>query len=344
MSTPRVGVGLPVFNGAKYIAEAIESLLAQTFSDFELVISDNASTDATEEICRDFASRDSRIRYFREPRNRGAAWNFNRTVELARGEYFKWLSHDDVIGPHYLARAVDVLDQDRATVLCHSKTGIIDMRGDLVGDHDSDDLEAWELQGISREMELGRLQRVRSPFPYQRYLGVLLYSVRCYEVFGLIRGSALRKTGLHRPYLSGEKVFLAELSLLGPFDEVPEILSFSRWHPDRFSSNASVRAQNMHVDPNSAHQILLPRQLRSTCGYLMNVIHGEFDWGQRARCLAVVGRFVFQTKKWRAILRDYAHGIGQTAKLPERSIHSTDGTANKRHWTSLSDVYSKGTV
>src|SRR5215207_1517689 len=108
---PRVSVGLPVYNGENYLAEAIDSVLAQTYQNFELIISDNASTDSTEEICRDYAARDRRIRYFREPQNRGAAWNFNHTFELARGEYFKWVAHDDVIGPQYLARTVDQLDR-----------------------------------------------------------------------------------------------------------------------------------------------------------------------------------------------------------------------------------------
>ena len=93
---PRVSIGLPVYNGENYMAAAIDSLLAQTFTDFELIISDNASTDATEQICRDYAHRDGRIRYYREEVNRGAAWNFTHTFELARGEYFKWHAHDDL--------------------------------------------------------------------------------------------------------------------------------------------------------------------------------------------------------------------------------------------------------
>ena len=96
---PRVSVGIPVFNGERFLAETIESILAQTFKDFEIVISDNASTDRTEEICRSYAARDPRIRYNRNDTNRGAAWNHNRVFELARGEYFKWQSHDDFCAP-----------------------------------------------------------------------------------------------------------------------------------------------------------------------------------------------------------------------------------------------------
>jgi glycosyltransferase involved in cell wall biosynthesis len=344
MSTPRVSIGLPVYNGAKYVGEAIESILAQTYSDFELVISDNGSSDATEEICRDFAARDSRIRYTREPRNRGAAWNFNRTFELSGGEYFKWLAHDDVIGPHYLASAVDALDRDATLVLCHSRTGIIDRCGRLIGDYDSDESEAWELQGMSPKVELKRLKAVSASAPHRRLLGVLLYSIRCHEVFGLIRSSAMRKTGLHHPYCSGEKVFLAELSLLGPFREVGEVLSFSRWHPERFSSNASARAQSLHMDPSAARRFPWPRQIRSTWGYCLAIVHGELGWCDRSLCMLVLARFVLQAKKWRRIVVDYIRGVGQIAELPEASSAGSDQPAPSRHWTSISSAYSEGTV
>src|SRR5262249_60446249 len=103
-------VGLPVFNGESYLESAITSVLGQTFEDFELIICDNASTDRTAEICNDYAARDSRIRYFRNPRNLGAAPNYNLAFSQARGRYFKWLAHDDRMRPSFLAKTVRVLD------------------------------------------------------------------------------------------------------------------------------------------------------------------------------------------------------------------------------------------
>src|SRR3954470_15735733 len=87
---PLVSIGLPVYNGARYIAEALESLLAQTYTAFELIISDNGSTDATRSICEEFAARDGRVRYVRHETNRGLAWNWNHVFELSRRPYFKW--------------------------------------------------------------------------------------------------------------------------------------------------------------------------------------------------------------------------------------------------------------
>lgn len=335
---PRVAIGLPVYNGEKYLAEAIESVLGQTCADFQLVISDNASTDATQEICREFAARDRRVRYARAEQNRGAAWNFNRTFELSDGEYFKWLAHDDVIGPRYLERALDVMDRDSSLVLCHSRTGIVDGQGELIADPGSDDPKVWELQGISPEMEGKRLEMGRSAHAYQRYLGILLYSIRNHEVFGVIRRSVMRTTALHRAYRGGEKVFLSELSLRGAFHEIPEVLSFSRWHDDRFSSNASARAQNLHVNPKLSRRLALPRQFRATGGYFGAVARSDLNVAQRAGCLLALLRFVLQVKKWKTVAADYLGGAGQLAKLPESPSAEAKQSSNKRHWTSLNRV------
>ena len=99
---PRVSIGMPVYNGEKYLEEAIQSILAQTYSDFELVISDNASTDKTQEICLEYAARDSRVRYHRNEKNLGAAPNYNRTFELSTGQYFKWADYDDLLAEEFL--------------------------------------------------------------------------------------------------------------------------------------------------------------------------------------------------------------------------------------------------
>lgn len=106
-TTPRVSIGMPVFNGEKYIRDALDSLLNQTFSDFELIISDNASTDRTEEICCEYASRDSRISYFRQTENNGAITNFQFVLDQASGEFFMWAAYDDLWSQNYLFEALN---------------------------------------------------------------------------------------------------------------------------------------------------------------------------------------------------------------------------------------------
>src|SRR4029453_11186732 len=130
---PMVSIGLPVYNGERYVGELLNSLLAQSFTDFELLISDNASTDATELICRRYAAADPRIRYVRQETNRGAAVNHNLLLEHARGRYFKWVGHDDRCDHDYLAACLAALEADPGAVLCHSDTVVIDLDGSPLG-------------------------------------------------------------------------------------------------------------------------------------------------------------------------------------------------------------------
>ena len=118
---PRVSIGLPVYNGEAHIEEAISSILAQSYRDFELVISDNGSKDKTQQICSEYAKRDRRIFYYRFEKNIGAARNFNRVFDLSSGEFFKWAASDDVIAPEYLSKCLSVLEQNPSVVLVHSK-------------------------------------------------------------------------------------------------------------------------------------------------------------------------------------------------------------------------------
>src|SRR5262245_36537007 len=122
----RVTTGMPVRNGQRFIRQAIDSLLAQTYRHFELIICDNASTDQTEVICREVAERDARIRYFRNQENIGPAGNHNKCFNLSRGEYFRWHAHDDMCAPTYLQRCVEVLDADPGVVIAYPRTTIVD--------------------------------------------------------------------------------------------------------------------------------------------------------------------------------------------------------------------------
>ena len=124
---PLVTIGLPVYNGGQFLATALDSLLGQTFTDFELIISDNASTDTTEEICREYARADARVRYRRSSENRGFTWNANRVVELAAGKFFRWAAHDDACLPTFLERCVETLrSESPSVVLAYPRSKVID--------------------------------------------------------------------------------------------------------------------------------------------------------------------------------------------------------------------------
>jgi glycosyltransferase involved in cell wall biosynthesis len=219
MSIPRVTIGLPVYNGEKYVHEAISSLRAQTYPDLRIAISDNASTDATEEICREHARDDERIVYARADRNHGSSWNYTRTFEMGVGEFFKWAAHDDVVLPTYLERLIEALDDDPGAVLAHSRAAFIDEHGVVLG------------------QPLARNTNATTGDAAERFADILLREFDCLPVFGLIRRDILARTGLLGPFVAHDLPLLAELALYGRFVQVDDVLFHNRDHSDR-----SVRA------------------------------------------------------------------------------------------------------
>jgi glycosyltransferase involved in cell wall biosynthesis len=310
---PRVSIGLPVYNGEAYLAEAIESVLAQTFADFELIISDNASTDRTSEICQDYAAQDDRIRYYREPNNRGIGWNFTRTFDLARGELFKWQAHDDLCDPRMLEQCVQAFDANPEIVLAYPRVAIIDERGEII----ADDPATWRPPTQFTQTKLADIDSnadrrgLDSASAVTRFYGILLNTVWCLEPYGLIRTAAMRTTGKLRNYCGAEKVFLAEMALRGKFQEVPEVLFFARRHAQQYTMLASGSAQQRSVNPRrfSLH-LPIPRQVRSTLGYGLLLPAAPIGWFNRLRCGGVLVRYIFQTNKWKRIFVNALRDVG----------------------------------
>ena len=265
--SPLVSVGLPVFNGENYLEEAVDSILGQSFRDLELVISDNASTDRTPEIGRAYARSDPRVRYLRNRENLGAAANYTRVFEASSGRYFKWCAHDDVYEPEFLARCVDVLEEDPGIVLCHTRTVIVDARGDPI-----------------KEWSFG--DRFHAPSPHRRFAEALRLGKMCL-VWGLMRRSALHRTGLLGNFSGHDRPFISNLSLLGRFHEIPRTLFRNREHPDR-----SIRVygwRNRHTavawyDPRKAGRLTFPHW-RILGEHAAGVLRARVPPAEALRCL-----------------------------------------------------------
>ena len=231
---PLVSIGLPVYNGERYVARAIESLLAQDFHDFEIIICDNASTDSTVEICTAYAGRDPRIRLYRNPRNLGLAGNFNRTVELAEGTYFKWAAHDDWHAPESLRLTVQELDKHPRAVVC--ATGVA-----LVDEH-AIEFDRW--------IPDASLADPRAHVRLRRLLSTL---GETHPMYGLLRTQALRQTELIQGYVGSDRTLLAALALRGPFVYVPDVLHF-------YTVSATARRgyrPAVHYDPRNVDKLPL---------------------------------------------------------------------------------------
>jgi glycosyltransferase involved in cell wall biosynthesis len=232
-SQPLVSIGLPVYNGERFIREALDSLLGQSYQQFELIISDNASTDRTAEICQEYLAKDQRIRYYRNPTNLGAVKNFNRVFELSSGTYFMWAADHDLREPTFIARCVEVMEQDQSVVLCYPQTVRL------------------EPDGSYSEPIPPRLD-TRGLFDVARFQIVMWSLTYCYQVYGLMRSSALRRTGLARDTIGPDAILLVELSLLGTFAYVPERLFYIRRMPDSGDWVRYAAKLNKRLTPWSA--------------------------------------------------------------------------------------------
>ena len=224
--TTAVTIGLPVYNGARYLQAALDSLGAQTYPALQIVISDNCSSDETEEICRAFARGDERVRYIRRTENRGAAWNFNSVVADASTPYFKWAAADDVLAPTCVERCVEVLDEtDDRVVLVYPETKLIDEDGAVIGD--------WE-DGVD----------LRQAAAHDRLRSLNENLVLGHPMFGVVRRAALERTHLNGSFPSSDLVMLAELAMLGEIRQVGEPLFFRRVHAES-SRNANATPEEL---------------------------------------------------------------------------------------------------
>ncbi|MCI0540689.1 MAG: glycosyltransferase [Verrucomicrobiales bacterium] len=277
-NNPCVSIGLPVYNGERYLRETLDSLLAQTFEDFELIISDNASTDGTYGICREYASKDCRIHYYLNDENMGAAWNFNRVFELAVGKYFKWAASDDLCAPDYLLRCVEILDRNPACVLCFPQTVRIDEFGNETGNN---------ISGLN----------LSSPTVHERYKQLhefLSYWVnRVVPVaFALTRSCVLKTTPLVGAYEGSDVTLAAELALRGEFCEIPEPLFYQRWHAENSTLGNEEHPQKIAVwyDPKNKGKIVLPRW-KWIFEFLRSIRHVEMSPKEKTLCYMQVGKW-----------------------------------------------------
>jgi glycosyltransferase involved in cell wall biosynthesis len=246
---PRLTVGLPVFNGERYISQAIEALLGQSFADFEFIISDNASTDGTADICKRYARQDSRIRYFRQPQNAGLSANHNFVAYQARGELFKWAASDDLYARDLLERCVTALDEEPNVVLAHAFTARIDGSGALTA------TIKYPLATSSRRAP----ERFRS----------LLFDSGGDDDYGVMRLDVLRRTAMKESYHHADHTIVAELSLHGAFYQVPDWLYFRREHEDRAERACpTMRSRCANMDPRRASRWRHPAAR----------LYGEYVW------------------------------------------------------------------
>jgi len=271
---PRLTIGLPVYNGENYLSESLEALLGQTYEDFELVISDNASTDSTPEICQRYMREDDRIRYIRQERNIGLIPNENFTIRQARTELFKLASHDDLYARDLLKRCVEALDSRPEAVVAHCWEARINSAGEIT-------------EG------LGYSVAASSASAPERFRSMLFDGWDDYT-YGVMRTDTLLRTRLFGSHHLADRTINVELSLHGPFCLVPDWMYFRRDHPERVEAY-TVRTRCMYMDPRRASPLRHP----------VARLYGEYIWGyadailrapltlaERRECFGHLGRWL----------------------------------------------------
>ena len=273
---PRVSIGVPVYNGERYLERALDSLMTQTFEDLEIVISDNASTDGTLNLIRRAAARDPRVRYTVNSVNRGLVWNHRRVLALARGTYFMFAPHDDWFAPEYVERAVAALDQNPEVTWAYAETILVDEDGRELG------------------REVAR-QRLADPSPSTRFWDVLVVQGGI-NWYGLTRRELLARIGRYRPLPRGERIILAELALHGPFKLLDGDLYFRRVHDGQLTARRVDRkAEAKVLDPRRTDLIRssVPAMLAEySLAYVEAVARAPISPLERARAMARVARWM----------------------------------------------------
>ncbi len=286
-----VSIALPVYNGERFVGDAIESILSQDFAEFELVISDNASTDATGDICREYVNRDARVRYVRNAQNIGSAANFTQSFGLVSGRYFKWMAADDMLAVGYLRACVQILEEDPSVVLVTTKPTLVDEDGRTPLTYDAS-------RGVFSGSYAGRPIETAAPYmgdrPSDRFRGVLLSmpgkAINNFG-YGLMRSEFVRRQLPLGSYLGCDKVFLAGLSLHGKLAMVDESLFIWRHHKAQFSVMNHDDARKA-IDPTErGGRAWRTSQVNA---YARAVMASPISMGEKARCLFALTEKVVQ--------------------------------------------------
>ena len=303
---PRVSIGIPVYNGENYLELAINSLLQQSFQDFEIIISDNASTDRTQKICQDFQSRDRRIRYYRNTTNMGAAYNYKKVFQLARGNFFKWMAHDDRCSSNYLEECVKVLDSNPTIVMCFPRVSLIDEDDNLLPLIEENTYLTPKGRLISTNLQ----RNFTSSHPSERYSEVLFRTHKCYEFFGLSRREIIERTSQHDAYYGSDKVLLCELSLMGKLQEVPSSTAYFRVHGQQSQSLKDEKERARWISPELNYGMFMLR-VKCVQGYYRSIFAYPLSFFERVKCLLILIAWLTNWRNWRSFIRAFINRAWQ---------------------------------
>jgi len=292
-----IAIGLPVHNGEPYLRTALRALLDQTGVDFELWIGDNCSTDGTEEICREAARNDKRVRYRRRARNLGSTGNHNLLVRETANQYFTWAAADDAYEPDRLAKMHAALCEQQDAVLAFTWARQIDANGETVG--------AWH-----------NPCRTGHPDPVVRLRDLIRLQHENYHCYGLYRRDVLSRTHLLPPVKNNDRILIAELALYGRFVEISEELLLHRLHDGRLTQSTSSRDW-YRTQRTDTRRIVLPNV--EEAGWYLRAV-GSSPLGTRQRALALLALRPWLRANAVPMARNMVRAVVDGAGLAGRSL------------------------
>jgi glycosyltransferase involved in cell wall biosynthesis len=316
-SGPRLSIGLPVFNGERYLGETLDCLLGQTFRDFELVVCDNASTDRTPEIVAAAMAKDPRVRYVRNDTNIGASPNFAKVASLTTAPLFKWAAHDDLYDAAYLETCINVLDAAPEVVMAHSDCTFIDGEGRAFPPGRAHDVYVHPDTGLEIAVDPVALGEQSSPLA--RFTDVIFNSRLGTHMFGVIRRSALDRTASIQNIPSSDRPLLAELALLGPFRQVRARLFHKRFHSG-MSWALSGEEVKAYVSGTTARYSPNSRKMRI---YLATPSGKPVSFATKAACCGVVLAYSAKVAYRNLLKRRAVGGKGGAAVPPAHADRRT---------------------
>jgi glycosyltransferase involved in cell wall biosynthesis len=290
--TPHVSIGMPAYNAERTIRASIEALLAQTFGDFELIVSDNASTDGTWAVIEDCARRDPRIVAVRQDRNIGANANYSAVFRLARGRYFKWASSNDWCSPRFLEACVSHLEAHADVVLAQPRTRLFESAPESGADYDGD--VAFDADD-----------------PVERFTAAATTMRLNNAMNGVVRADALRRTRLIEHYPGADVVLVGQLALMGRIALLPERLFHRRMDGATATRLMSAEAVQRHHYPTPTLRSLFPTW-RFAAGWLRAVLSSGLPFADTCRGLQRVLRMIY----WKRA--DLRRDLGEALRYPVR--------------------------
>lgn len=260
---PKVSIGMPAYNSAKWIGSTIDSILNQSYKNIELIISDNASTDNTQKLCEEIAKKDSRVKYYRNESNIGVSENFNAVFKYATGEYFKWTSSSDLLKETFIEKCLNVLQMREDVVLV--------CPGTLLFTDQLDDAEEYDFD-VTIEDER----------PSDRFIHYLK-DVKLNNIMnGLVRSDVLALTSLYKKYLSADVNMIAELTLYGKLVTLPEFLFCRRMDEETATKYKKIEEVMLYYVPDAKRSMLF-QNWRVHFEYFLAVLKSPIEKFEKKR-------------------------------------------------------------